>query len=101
MGSVDYLSYGFALVVLSGGVMGYMKAGELARWCIQPGGVLQLGMHSVLHHCLQEVLCHWSVGLRLEDYWPMVPLALVPTQRTLSFYSVITYNLTCVCSLQN
>ena len=28
MGSVDYLSYGFALVVLSGGVMGYIKVGK-------------------------------------------------------------------------
>lgn len=28
MGSVDYLSYGFALVVLSGGVMGYLKVGK-------------------------------------------------------------------------
>ena len=27
MGSPDYLSYGFALVVFSGGIMGYVKAG--------------------------------------------------------------------------
>ncbi len=28
MGSVDYLSYGFAIVVLSGGAMGFFKAGK-------------------------------------------------------------------------
>ena len=28
MGSVDYLSYGFALVVLSGGAIGFFKAGK-------------------------------------------------------------------------
>lgn len=36
MGSVDYLSYGFALVVLSGGVIGYFKVGkecECGAWC--------------------------------------------------------------------
>ena len=43
MGSVDYLSYGFALVVLSGGVMGYMKAGESVNG-VQSGGALHLGV---------------------------------------------------------
>ena len=28
MGEVDYLSYGFAAVVLGGGVMGFIKAGQ-------------------------------------------------------------------------
>ena len=27
MGSTDYVSYGFALIVLSGGLLGYVKAG--------------------------------------------------------------------------
>lgn len=27
MGEIDYLSYGFAAVVLGGGVMGFVKAG--------------------------------------------------------------------------
>ncbi len=28
MSAPDYLSFGYALVVLTGGIMGYMKAGE-------------------------------------------------------------------------
>lgn len=28
MGEIDYLSYGFAAVVLGGGVVGFVKAGE-------------------------------------------------------------------------
>ena len=28
MGEIDYLSYGFAAVVLGGGIVGFIKAGE-------------------------------------------------------------------------
>lgn len=31
MGEIDYLSYGFAAVVLGGGLLGFIKAGELVR----------------------------------------------------------------------
>ena len=31
MGEIDYLSYGFAMMVLGGGLMGFIKAGECTR----------------------------------------------------------------------
>ena len=55
MGSVDYLSYGFALVVLSGGVMGYLKVGKCLT-TIDCGCSL-IGMYLLLiqYYVLQEV----------------------------------------------
>ena len=44
MGSVDYLSYGFALVVMSGGVMGYFKAG---KYCTESVWRLNVMMCSI------------------------------------------------------
>ena len=42
MGSPDYLSYGFALVVFTGGVMGYVKAGafRIASSCLAMVGII-------------------------------------------------------------
>lgn len=45
MGSPDFVSYGFALVVLSGGVMGYVKAGSVMSLAsgLAFGGLLAYG----------------------------------------------------------
>ena len=53
MGEIDYLSYGFAAVVLGGGLVGFIKAGELVRvnWEVWP-----------LHHQI-------SVEIDREGVW--------------------------------
>ena len=34
MGNPDWLAYGYSAAVTSGGLMGYMKAGEIFQFCI-------------------------------------------------------------------